>query len=72
MKNAWDEHIQNIWLQTGAVADQSGIVKWGIVTPEGNKGLTISYLVKGGKEGKRSYDHFISQSEDEVLEWARN
>lgn len=69
MDDAWGKDIQSVWLQTGEVADQAGIKRWGVVTVEPSKKMTIQYLIKGGKERNRSYDTFVSDSLDEVRNW---
>ena len=72
MDDAWGKDVQETWLQTGATADQAGIKRWGVVTVEPSKKMTIQYLIKGGKERNRSYDTFVSQDLDEVLKWIRS
>ncbi|OLS23607.1 MAG: hypothetical protein HeimC3_08600 [Candidatus Heimdallarchaeota archaeon LC_3] len=71
MKNAWNQEVQSLWLKTGELADEAGIEKWGIVTPNATKKLTIQYLIKGGRNGSRKYSHLISTSESEVIDWAK-
>jgi ABC-type transporter Mla subunit MlaD len=71
MKNPWAESIQDIWIKTGEIADQAGIEKWGVVAPDMNKEMTINYLIQGGKDGTRSYETYVSSSEDAVIEWAK-
>ncbi len=67
----FNKEMQGIWLMTGDLADQNGLTKWGVVVPSLAKEVTIEYLVQGGKDGDRDYDHFISTEEDEVMDWAR-
>lgn len=69
MDDAWDKSIQDTWLQTGKVAADAGITRWGVVTAEPAKRMTIEFLIKGGKERNRPYDTFVSEDLDEVLEW---
>jgi len=71
MKDAWGKDIQELWLKTGELADEAGIKRWGVVTPNLSKKITIRHLVKGGKEGNRSYAYLISDSLDEILTWIR-
>jgi methyl-accepting chemotaxis protein len=71
MKDPWAESIQHLWLKTGEIADDAGIEKWGVVAPDMNKEMTINYLIQGGKEGSRGYETYVSSSEDEVIEWAK-
>ncbi len=71
MDDAWGRDIQDIWLQTGKAADDAGIKRWGVVTAEPSKEMTINYLIKGGKERNRSYSTHVSESLDNVLEWIR-
>jgi hypothetical protein len=72
MGDAWGKDIQDTWLQTGKVADAAGITRWGVVTAEPSKRMTIEFLVKGGKERDRTYDAFVSDSLDDVLAWIRS
>jgi uncharacterized protein YcnI len=71
MDDAWGRSIQDIWLQTGQVADEAGIKRWAVVTAEPSKEMTINYLIKGGKERNRSYETHVSESLDKVLAWIR-
>ncbi len=71
MDNAWGKSIQELWLQTGKTANDAGIKRWGVVTAEPKKQMTIEFLIKGGKEGGRDYETYVAQSLDEVLEWIR-
>ena len=68
----FNKSMQDIWLMTGDLADQNGLIKWGVVVPSLTKQVTIEYLVQGGKDGDRDYEHLISMDEDEVLKWARS
>lgn len=68
----FNKSMQDIWLMTGDLADQNGLVKWGVVVPSLTKQVTIEYLVQGGKDGDRDYEHFISMDEEEVLKWAKS
>lgn len=72
MEDAWGKSIQDIWLQTGKVADDAGIKRWGVVTAESGKMMTINFLVKGGKERNRSYETYVSEDLDDVLKWIRS
>lgn len=72
MDDAWGRDVQDIWLQTGEVADKAGIRRWGVVTSEPSKKMTIQFLIKGGKERNRSYDTHVSDSLDEILQWVRS
>ncbi len=65
------KEMQDIWLMTGDLADQNGLVKWGVVVPDMAKQVTIEYLVQGGKDGDRDYEHFISTDEDDVMNWCK-
>ncbi|MCG8385376.1 MAG: hypothetical protein MJA30_07535 [Cytophagales bacterium] len=67
----FNKEMQEIWLMTGDLADANGLVKWGVVVPSLSKEITIQYLVQGGQDGDRNYEHFISTDEDEVMEWGR-
>lgn len=67
----FNKDMQEIWLMTGDLADANGLVKWGVVVPSLSKEITIQYLVQGGQDGDRNYEHFISTDEDEVMEWSR-
>lgn len=69
MENAWGKEIQEIWLKTGDVLEEQNILKWAVVSSETSKELTIKYLVKGGKEGKRKYDSFVTPNEDKAIGW---
>jgi methyl-accepting chemotaxis protein len=71
MKNPWEQSIQHLWIKTGEIADQVGIKKWGVVPPDMNKEMTVKHLIRGGKDGHRSYETYVSSSEDEVIEWAK-
>lgn len=68
----FNKEMQDIWLMTGDLADQNGLVKWGVVVPSMTKEVTLQYLVQGGQDGDRNYEHFISTDEDEVLAWVRS
>jgi len=71
MHDPWGKQIQDIWIKTGEIADKAGIKKWGIYVPEENfKKPTIRFLVNGGGRGTRSYEHFISSDERDVINWA--
>lgn len=72
MDDAWGRDIQEIWLQTGAAADAAGIKRWGVVTKEPTKKMTIEFLIKGGKERNRRYETSVSDSLDTILEWIRS
>ena len=72
MEDAWGKSIQDIWLQTGKVADDAGINRWGVVTAEPGKTMTINFLIKGGKERDRSYETYVSEDLDDVLKWIRS
>ncbi|NBB90361.1 MAG: hypothetical protein GVY23_04030 [Spirochaetes bacterium] len=72
MDDAWNKSIQEIWLQTGKVADDAGIKRWGVVTAEPGKTMTINFLIKGGKERNRSYETYVSENLDDVLKWIRS
>ncbi len=69
MKDAWGKDIQEVWLQTGSAADAAGIKRWGVVTAETSKTMTISFLIKGGKERNRSYETYVGSSLDDVVAW---
>ena len=68
----FNKDMQGIWLMTGDLADQNGLVKWGVVVPSLTKEITIEYLVQGGQDGDRNYEHFISTDEEEVMDWAKS
>ena len=68
----FNKNMQDIWLMTGDLADQNGLIKWGVVVPSLSKQVTIEYLVQGGKDGDRDYEHLIAMDENEVLKWARS
>ncbi|NJO03663.1 MAG: hypothetical protein HC880_20075 [Bacteroidia bacterium] len=68
----FNKQMQDIWLMTGDLADQNGLVKWGVVVPSLTKQVTIEYLVQGGKDGDRDYEYFISMDEEDVLKWAKS
>ena len=72
MEDAWGKSIQDIWLQTGKVADDAGVKRWGVVTAESGKTMTINFLIKGGKERNRSYETYVSEDLDDVLKWIRS
>lgn len=72
MDDAWGRDVQDIWLQTGEVAEKAGIHRWGVVTAEPSKKMTIQFLIKGGKERNRSYETNVSDSLDEILQWIRS
>ncbi|MEP1096734.1 MAG: hypothetical protein ABJG78_16575 [Cyclobacteriaceae bacterium] len=69
MDNAWGREIQDIWIKTGDVLDQTNIKKWAVVTKEVAKELTIKHLIKGAGKVTRSYDHFVGKSENEAIKW---
>jgi len=69
-KQNWSSKAQQEWLKTGALAEKSGIKKWGVVCGQKEKILTLRYLVKGGGE-KRSYKTFVSCDEEDCLKWLR-
>ncbi len=71
MENAWGKDIQEIWIRTGDILDQSWVSKWAVVTKESSKELTIKYLIRGGGT-KRKYDHFVSKTEEEAINWLRS
>lgn len=71
MKDPMGAMVQDLWLQTGTIADEAGIKKWGIVAPDDWKKIVLDYLARGGKDGQRSYEYFISSSEDEVIAWMK-
>ena len=66
------EEMQKNWLDTGDFADANGINKWGIVVPSLAKEITIDYLVSGGDNKVRDYEHFIADNEEEILSWCQN
>ena len=68
----FNKEMQDIWIMTGDLADQNGLKKWGVVVPSMTKEVTLQYLVQGGQDGDRNYEHFISTDEDEVLSWVRS
>ena len=68
----FNKEMQDIWIMTGDLADQNGLVKWGVVVPSLAKEITIQYLVQGGQDGDRNYEHFISTDEEEVIAWAKS
>ena len=68
----FNKEMQDIWLMTGDLADKNGLVKWGVVVPSLTKQVTIDYLVQGGKDGDRDYEHLISTDENDVLAWCRS
>lgn len=72
MNDAWGGEIQDIWLQTGEFAEGAGIKRWGVVTPESSKKMTIRHLIKGGRARNRAYETYVSDSLDEVLQWIRS
>ncbi len=63
--------MQKVWLDTGEFADQNSIIKWGVAVPNLAKQITIEYLIQGGDDAVREYDHFVSDSENEILEWCK-
>jgi len=69
MDNAWGREIQEIWIKTGDVLDQTNIRKWAVVTKEVAKELTIKHLIKGAGKVTRNYDHFVGKSESEAIRW---
>ena len=69
MKDAWNRSIQDIWLKTGEIADQHGIMKWAVVTPETGKELTIRHLIRGGGRGERQYAQMVTTDESEAIGW---
>lgn len=72
MDDAWGKDIQQVWLQTGDVADQAGIKRWGVVTVEPSKKMTINHLIKGGRDRTRSYEGYVSDNLDDVLNWIKS
>ncbi len=69
-KGKWDETIENAWIQTGKMADQFGIKKWGVVTPDSAiREMTLKRVVKQGFTESPNYDFFLSRNEAEVLAW---
>ena len=65
------EAMQQVWLDTGVLADNNGIEKWGVVVPNTAKQITIEYLVQGGADGIREYDHYVGDDEEDVLDWCK-
>lgn len=70
MGNAWDKATQDLWIQTGKLADASGIKKWGVRTIDILKRPTINYLIKGAGE-PRNYECKVSQDLNEIYEWVQ-
>lgn len=70
MRGAAGVEILDLWYQTGRVAQEAGIRRWGIVIDESEvvRRLAIAYQVKGRGE-PRSYEHLISSSHEEVERW---
>ena len=63
--------IQGYWLRTGEIAQENGIVKWGVVAAGTPRQMTVRYLLRGGNGGSRTYQRFVSDSLRDVLEWIR-
>ena len=72
-KGKWDQVIENTWVQTAKMAEQYGIKKWGIVTPDSAiREMTLKRVVKKGNYNNNpNYDFFLSRNESEVLDWIR-
>lgn len=71
MNDAWEPKIKDLWIKTGEVANQNGIKKWGVVTESHIKKLSVSFLMKGANQATRDYEHYVSDSEEDVLDWIR-
>ncbi len=69
--NAWNEEDQQVWIETGALIDQAGITKWGVVSTDLTKHLTIKNLIKGAGS-PRAYDILVSTEEDVCLGWIKD
>ena len=71
-KGKWDQAIENIWIETGKMAERFGIKKWGVVTPDSAiREMTLKRVVKSGYTKNPNYDFFLSRNEFEVLDWIK-
>ncbi len=72
-KNEWNPIIENLWIKTGEMAEQFGIRKWGVVTPDSAiRKMTLSRVVKRkGFNNNPKYQFLLSGDESEVLDWIK-
>jgi len=71
INSAWNKEGQQVWVDTGVLAEEVGIKKWGVVSNEKAKQITIKYLINGAG-GKRKYETLVTDNEKECLEWMNN
>ncbi len=69
--NAWDDETMVFWVKTRDIANEFNIKKWGIVTPNAiiRKDM-IRQLV--ASNGNNTFTHFVSQVEQEAMEWIKS
>lgn len=70
-QSSWDQSIEHLWMETGKLADEHGILYWGIAAPDSAIWqMTMQRLANGGSFIKtRNYDLKICQDENEILSW---